>query len=1067
LSIIAGARIVWTSSLEEGVVLSIVNDRVEVRFESDGRIQTFSISSGALDRVQFGVGEQVVDVTSGLNGVIVEEVHGQPEPTWRVAFPGGVRNVSEASIMHGGGDDPLSKVNNGDLDSAYDFNIRAVTEDLWVRHRYDPFASLDHARVDLKAHQVSVLHRVSETYPHRFLLCDEVGLGKTIEAAMIVKELRARGQAKRILIIVPPNLLRQWQFELKTKFNETFAIFTSATMKAAREQGDVDPWAQYDSVIVSQTWASYSEDRRREIASIDWDLIIVDEAHHAREQRNGNRVTRTNLYRLVDELTSRPEYARRAVLFLTATPLQLQRHELFSLVEMLRPTLFSSEDDFETHLDSLSDLNEVVSALEQNELEDVHILVAADYLGVDATEAQRVLSDRDDALKRLKNMHRLSEVLIRNRRAVIGGFQPRSAFRWNVTPTDAERELHVELEDLVSDGLETASRRRQNSLGFLMVLWQKLGASSTAALDASIRKRITKLRGIESGSRPVSGVDGDPEDALDDDVLASDIVTRVNETDTMEIRRLETLSQLIESIDEDSKAKQLRDHLREIFESDRDEKVIIFTEFRDTQVMLKGLIEAEGWSCHLFHGQLSPIEKERSVDDFRLMSGSQVLVSTEAGGEGRNFQFAHLLVNYDLPWNPMKVEQRIGRVDRIGQEHPIMVFNFAVEGTIEERVLDVLQNRIRIFEESVGGLDPILGETEHDIREAMRLTKESRKKALDQVAENTGRKVEEARRAEQQLRDLILDDRSYSAELARIAHEREQTVTQEQFETFAVALMRKHNTWVEDPDGRGERQVMFHPPFTTRHPSLFFRAEDGRRRVMFDPRVETDSDLVEYLGFGHPVMDCLVDDTLSDNAFGRAAKRVVPGGPLSLYRPGWQFNFRLRINGLRANEEILPLFVGDDGSIEPGLGELLMQKSRSFDREESIDSEVPGNLDRCHGLAEEWIGRYRQQMVEEARRTATELEDVERDRIERLAEHQRRAAEDRVTSLQTTLARMESSGRDEDRQILPAWRGRIRQAEQEIPLIEQERIGRLRELSDGRMLNAEYSLVGLARIEVA
>ena len=198
------------------------------------------------------------------------------------------------------------------------------------------------------------------------MLCDEVGLGKTIEAAMIIKELRARRQAARVLIIVPSGLTRQWQFELKTKFNETFAIYNRDTINYLKNRGDVlSPWADADSIITSHTWASWSEERRKEIAGVDWDLVIVDEAHHAREQRYGNKVQRTNLYRLVYELTSRPEFTRRGVLFLTATPMQLQRHELYSLVEMVDPVLFSSEDEFVAHVEGRGEMNAVVRLLEE------------------------------------------------------------------------------------------------------------------------------------------------------------------------------------------------------------------------------------------------------------------------------------------------------------------------------------------------------------------------------------------------------------------------------------------------------------------------------------------------------------------------------------------------------------------------------------------------------------------------------------------------------------------------------------------------------------------------------
>ena len=169
----------------------------------------------------------------------------------------------------------------------------------------------------------------------------------------------------------------------------------------------------------------------------------------------------------------------------------------------------------------------------------------------------------------------------------------------------------------------------------------------------------------------------------------------------------------------------LNDRLAEILrERGPNPKVLIFTQYRDTQAYLAEHIPAP-WTVHLFHGQLKPAEKDQAVARFREGDGPQILISTEAGGEGRNFQFCHMLVNYDLPWNPMKVEQRIGRLDRIGQKQPVTIFNLSTTGTIEERVLEVLTDRIGLFEETVGGLDPILGEVERDLKRILALADET------------------------------------------------------------------------------------------------------------------------------------------------------------------------------------------------------------------------------------------------------------------------------------------------------------------------------------------------------
>ena len=433
-----GCLVIWAVHGIYGVVESVDFRRVTVRLDN-GETNSFSDDHGVLQRVMIAEGSQVVQVGSELAGVVIGAVPGLPTPTWKVQFPDRLTNIQENNLRPAVIRDPIERFRNGYIGRASEFNLKSVAADLWTEHLHNELVSLDHARVDLKPHQVGVVHRVISEYPHRFLLCDEVGLGKTIEAAMVIKELKARKQASRILILVPSSLQLQWQFELKTKFNEVFAIYNRDTVRFLKNQGESHPWSAADQIIVSHSWAAYDERRREEIASVDWDLTIVDEAHHAREQRYGTRISRTNLYRLVRDLVARPEQNRRAALFLTATPMQLQRHELYSLVEMLDPILFASEEDFVSHVEELSGLSQLADRLrtqgapsDTGELEDLADQ-ASTYIGTsfDTVVNELEAGQIDSVVRQLEASHRLSEVLIRNRRAVVGGFQPRNAYRWN------------------------------------------------------------------------------------------------------------------------------------------------------------------------------------------------------------------------------------------------------------------------------------------------------------------------------------------------------------------------------------------------------------------------------------------------------------------------------------------------------------------------------------------------------------------------------------------------------------------------------------------------------------
>jgi SNF2 family DNA or RNA helicase len=1062
-SIVRGALVTWEPHGMVGVVERIEHRRIVCKFE-DGE-KYFALRNAPIRRLELQPGQPVMRL-DGSMGIIQSAVTGQEIPTWNVWFGNSAAAVAEMALRPAVVMDPVDRLKSGELGSAKQFNLRSVAMDYWTAHRHNELVSLANARVDLKPYQVSVVHTVISDYPHRYLLCDEVGLGKTIEAAMIVKELRARGQARRVLILAPSGLLRQWQFELKTKFNETFAIYNKNTVRLLKDQGHVNPWSANDSVIASHAWASWNENRRKEIASVDWDLVIVDEAHHARRQKYGNSITRTNLYRLVEGLVAGSDFLRRAALFLTATPLQLERYELYSLVEMLNPALFSSDSDFSRHVSSLSGLNQLVERLQTEGLppaEDVDVVDdLARFLELDAPDVTAMLGERSasEIADELRRRHRLSEVMIRNRKALVAGFQPRVATRWEVELSPSEREVQRIMHEVIEEGWRLKERTNQNAIGFLMVILQKLLASSSRALLASLEKRRSRLLDPDPDKLSIS----EAEEVLEDDeevaVVASGLAPRVDG----EVGRIDRVIEVLRGIDIDSKAVVLSENLQLLFADSPDEKVLIFTEFRETQAMLAELL-GDRWSVHIFHGQLSPDQKDSAVDAFRRGKGPQVLVSTEAGGEGRNFQFCHVLVNYDLPWNPMKVEQRIGRLDRIGQEHPVSIFNFHVQGTIEGRILEVLERRIKVFEESVGALDPILGEAEGDIRKAMRLAQDARDARIIEIGERLEREIELAREAEKQFGDFIMDAKSYKADIVQRATGEIRPIDEDDFELFLERLLAWAHAYIGPEADTGERTVEFHAPFTVEHPELFGGLE--RRRVCLDPGRSLDSELVEYLGFGHPIIDALVTRVTEEKPEGAAAIRRIDGSDITLSGPGWQFNWTIRIGGVKPAEFVHPVFVSDADEVDADLGRRLLERSRSFPNEaggsaDEIDTTV---LDRAHGLALEYVGRTKEELVGEARVRAEERVEKEQERVHALFEQRQRAARDKIRSSRATLGKMEASSERASQLTIPMWEANVARAEAELEAIKEDRERALAEIKKMSDPTGEFSLLNVARIE--
>lgn len=1071
--IVVGALVQWTEADTYGVVTGIENGMVQVRWDAAGCPLQFAAANPPLLRVDL-TGKQVSIQSTGASAVAMGPA-GSSTPAWRcfvAAGRGQNINISEADLRPIPVNNPVERFKENRIGSLKKYRLQEATR--WYRglHLYDELVSLGQVGVDIKPHQVSVVHKVISNYPHRFLLCDEVGLGKTIEAGMALKELRARGGAQRVLVIAPPNLVRQWQFEMKSKFNETFSILNTATVKHLQDSGQAgNPFTYADNIICSAAWVANPK-WVPQCAVVDWDLVIVDEAHHARDT--------TRLYRLVYRLAAPEHFARRGMLFLTATPMQLNTHEIYSLVELLDPALFPSEKHFEEHRKQIPGLSYLVERLTKqgfplpDEPEDATVERVAEWLELDETEARRRLSGGSESLEALSNdlsnRHLLSEVLIRNRKAVVGGFMPRSAYRWEVDLTAEERAALKAVERYVDDGFQMAEGANDSAVGFVKVTFQKLMASSIAAVKHSLlrrREQVSKRVASQQSFDQESFEEDEMEDRLDADDNASDVVESagaVLNSANEELRFLDETLEALNRVKTDSKSLALLERLAELFGDSPDEKVIVFTQFRETQRYLGEQLAAQGWGINVFHGQMNAAEKDRAVERFRNRSGPQILISTEAGGEGRNFQFCHYLVNYDLPWNPMRVEQRIGRVDRIGQENAISIFNLWVKDTIEARVLEVLENRIQIFEETVGGLDAILGETESDIKKIMLQAVEQREQSLVEYGQQLELRVRDARDAEQRLGDFIMDTKSFSQKLAEQIAGQSSPVSNEAFERFIGELLSDVRTYIRQKDGVYD--LTFHGSFVDDHRTLF-PAGDKQKAVFRHDR-RPDEEGVDFMVFGHPIVEAVVAQVLAEGYEGiTGTRRILAGDDLSP-ASGWLFTYQFDIPGPWATEKILPVFVNDAGEVSLDWGRKLVERSCRFDQEEKeIDlALIPGNLSGIEPLADQAAAKEREALHQQVQSQAADRVDREVDRLNKFFDYREMTARDKIEETRATLNHIRESADEVQRQILPVWEAKLRNAEATLAALEADRPRRIKDAENYRHPEVSWALKSLGRIEV-
>lgn len=915
-------------------------------------------------------------------------------------------------------DEPGALLAAGRLDVSTLYRLRLRAEFLRHAYRFDPLAGLSNARVEPKHHQVYVAHRVTRKPAPRMILADEVGLGKTIEAGLILKELRAREAAARTLVLVPANLATQWQQELRVKFNEEFTILDGDAARHFGRDGS-NPFAAGDSIIASLAFASRAN-RIAEITELPWDLVIFDEAHRVRV----SPARRTKAYELAELLRDHVH----GLLLLTATPMQLGLTELWGLVDLVEPGLYPSVADYKAVSSNLPRLNELMRdvrdwpTLSEQERERLRRDAAGvlDACGLGKADLDRCDAGpaREEALDRIAAKHPLAEVLVRNRRADVGGFTIRTASRILVQMSPEEEDAQAAVTDYLRNTYNLAGGGN-NALGFLLVTYHKMLASSSAAIYASLKRRCSALESqleldIAAEVEWSGGQRHERHDLLEvDDATVGIEGARATaiaiETEILELKGLiARLGKL-----RDSKARRLVQLVDQVLSDDPDEKVLIFTQFLETQRLLELALKHRGFSVETFNGRQTVVEKDAAIERFRRQS--QVLVSTEAGGEGRNLQFCHVMFNFDLPWNPMKVEQRIGRIDRIGQTRPVTIVNLAKEGTIEERVLTVLADRIRLFEESVGSLDPILGEVERDIENLVLLPPEEFAVGFSELEVDLERRVKRAITTQETLHDFALERNSFRRdETNRLLGQRSLATAEDLREFVSAALNYEGGNLAEEVDGR--TSIVLSPALARR-----LRLRETTHRGTFAPEVAVREEAWDFFAMGHPVIEGLLDG-IQTGPDGKVGARRVADAPSPI---GVEAFYELVVTGMQHAGRLVRHVIG------PDLQVYASHVDRQFDGSD-VDSDVAPPpwtaeaLTRSRQAATREMAQMRDEMQ-------AEFEDLRQQRLaraQRVAEHKIRLNEQLIIRVSETISELEQSDDDSRRRILPAQRARVSKARQ-------------------------------------
>ena len=980
----------------------------------------------------FSVGDVVLLKATGEMGVVVA-----PNGNFvKVKFVNGAKVVSARALEPAENKTPIELLEEGKLSDSRAYGLRLQAAYLQHAYQYDPMSGLSNARVEPKLHQVFAAHRVTGKLLPRMILADEVGLGKTIEAGLILKELRAREVIDHVLVVCPASLQRQWQYEMETKFNEEFEIYNKTAVDFLGRDGS-NPWMKRKGAIASYEFAVRPENMEQ-IVEADWDLVIFDEAHRVRRKLVGKKKEETKAYKMAKLLQDRIF----GLLLLTATPMQLHPYELYSLIDLIDSSLHIDFDIFEGKRLDIPALNNVMKVLQEwptfLETEQLSaITLLKGWFKYKSVSIDNLNDDdkRERLIKDLIKRHPMAQVLIRNRKSAIGGFLGRTARRIPVELTEEELELYNDISEYIRLSYKQAHQEKKKAVGFTMTIYQKLLTSSSTALRESFKKRVANLNEqgnvkrkeaiTENGLNELRELD-DISDGLDH-LEEAIIDNSENETEIQELKGyIDRLDQI-----KDSKADKLVNKIiLPILEKNDSEKILIFTGFINTQKFLQKKLQSVGCEVTIFNGQMDLSEKERSVQRFRRQA--QIMITTEAGGEGRNFQFANIMVNYDLPWNPMKVEQRIGRLDRIGQTRQVRIYNLYSENTLEERILDVLEYRIRLFTESVGSLDPILGEVERDLERILFEHMDNLDEYMEKFERDLEKRIKEAKMTEKIFDDFILDRASFRQDDAAMLLERPTLASFNDLRLFVQDALNYYGGRLSVHNNGGDSLTL------SSKLARIIHAESASVRGAFDPKEALEWEDLDFFAFGHKHIDQLVAHVYNQEA--KTGVRFLPDAP-----PGvtMEIIYEHESEGsFHAKGQMIRHLVGQDLQVFSEMITIMPAVGQTVTAKVDIPKWMSSALKVSQQRALEEINQFQEKTYKERLPERREMED----RYRRIFAHQCEQLKAKIEKERGWIDEKTQKGSDDDRRILPARRAKLRRMEQKVQNLSRELEQKIEEL---------------------
>ena len=842
------------------------------------------------------------------------------------------------------------------------FDLRTNALQLKIAHEQGQLLSISNSLVRLEPYQLACVNQVMQKLRQRVLIGDDVGLGKTIEAGLILKELKARNRANSVLFLVPAHLQKKWIRDMERFFDIDLTVADRQWVEAERRRlgEETNIWDQEGQSLVTSMAFLRQDEFQPEIEDAFWDVVIIDEAHKA--SKRGDSPSKTSL--MAERVANRSE----SLLLLSATPHDGKGEAFRSLISYIDPFLVAENQEL---------TRDVVDRM----------MIRRGKQTIYDDNGERIFPDRD-----------VQTV--------------------TVSMSPAEEELYERVTEYVREIYNRSDQLNEPAVGFAMALMQKRLVSSVGAIRETLRRRLQGLLEPEENSLSTEAsayLDGEDLEDSDRERAEQELerltVARGDDALQKEIETLRELIALAEDLPVDTKARKVKRYIEQLFEEEPDEKLLLFTEYRDTLDYLLDLFADEPWADEILtiHGDVSKDERERIEDEFNY-GKSRLLLATDAASEGIDLQHkCHIMVNYELPWNPNRLEQRIGRIHRYGQEKEVKVWNFQFDGTRESEIFDLLQEKVEEIRSKVGATADVLGMLDDINMDSLLMKSVQNNEPASATKEELEELMEEREQTllewyERSLIDPSTFDAESREEIQEIVDESEDVFGSEQdirefftraIEAFGGSIEKRGNQLYEaevpsEVTESGEPETI--GPFT------------------FNRDYAIEHEGIEYLSPDSEVLQSLRDLVLQrDQNGGKVGLKLLP----FVDQPGVTFVYKVAFEdatGETIREQLIPVYVDLAGfDAQRSFGERVLEANSVQAKPDK--STVSRLLSQCTEL-ESAADRYISSVVADIRADILDSrqQDVKRE-LEDLEDYER-AERERIQSFIESYEQKASAGSD-------------------------------------------------------